>query len=95
MPIPGPLDANSGPPQININHPDRPRTFCQPRPHGGFTLGQGRNRISLSRVEAERLTEVMSAGSDAFYSTRYTTTTPAKAKLMRYPMTAPSEAKKR
>jgi hypothetical protein len=69
----------SGPPQININHQDRPRTFCQPRPHGGFTLGQGRNRISLSRAESERLIEVLSAGTDdAFYSTRYTSSTPAK-----------------
>jgi hypothetical protein len=74
-PIPGPLNAHSGPPQIDFGHPDRPRTWAAPRPHGGWSLGQGNNRISVSRAEAERLIEIMNGGSDSLY---YTSSTPPK-----------------
>lgn len=75
MPIPGPPEAFTAP-QTDINHPGRPRTWCQVRPHGGYTIGQGKNRVSLSPIETERLVELMTANSGS--ELRYTSTTLAK-----------------
>jgi hypothetical protein len=75
MPVPGPIDVFTAP-QTDINHPGRPRTWVQARPHGGYTVGQGRNRISLSRIETDRLVALVSVDSGT--ELRYTSTTPAK-----------------
>jgi hypothetical protein len=71
-PRPKPTPAPPRPNRININNTDRPRTWCAVRPNSGFNVGQGRNRISLTRVEADRLIEQMSGGCNL----HYTTTTP-------------------
>jgi hypothetical protein len=72
VPRPKPTPGPPRPKPVNIHQSDRPRTWCAVRPNGGFNIGQGHNRVSLTRVEADRLIEEMSGACDL----HYTTTTP-------------------
>jgi hypothetical protein len=62
-------------------------TWIEPRAKGGVLIGQGRNRICLNRDEFAKLIEAARKLDPK--QPAYTTTTPAKARLMRYPVKTP------
>jgi hypothetical protein len=73
-----------------LSDPDKAPTLALRRKGGGCTLSQGRSHICLSAYELGRLLAWAQAEQQA--EVKWTTTTPAKAKMMRYPVTPRSHA---
>jgi hypothetical protein len=72
-------------PDILISDSDKPITFVAKRPGGGVQLVQSRNFLVLNEAEADRLIEAIRTLRDECRSA-----TPAKARLMRYPVSRQS-----
>jgi hypothetical protein len=49
------------PPRTVVSEPNQPAITCTPRPRGGMNIQQGRNLISLSSSEANRLKHTINA----------------------------------
>jgi hypothetical protein len=79
---------------VIINDHDHTLTWCELRTGArGVHIGQGQNRLFLSPTEIVRLIDAITEFGGQPNRTVYTTSTPAKARLMRYPITKPNEAK--
>jgi hypothetical protein len=73
---------------VIINDRDHTLTWCEPRTGAlGVHIAQGQNRLFLSPTEIVRLIDAMTALGGRANRTVYSTSTPAKARLMRYPIT--------
>ena len=70
-----------------LSDPNQAPILAQRRKRGGCTLSQGRSHICLNADELARLVEWVQAGHHN--PVKWTTTTPAKARLMRYPVVKP------
>jgi hypothetical protein len=69
-------------PQYVISEDTAALTWIEPRAKGGVFIGQGRNRICLNRDEFAKLIEAARELDPK--QPVWTTTTPAKARLMRW-----------
>lgn len=78
---------------VFINDADHTLTWIEPRLRDGALIGQGQNRLYLSRSEITRLIDVLTEPGGQAKRVVYSTTTPAKAQLMRYPTKPKGEAK--
>ena len=71
---------------IDIGSADRPRAWVQPVRNGGAVIGQAHSNIVL---DADELVRLINACRDIERSaSARTTTTPARARLVRYPSRA-------
>jgi hypothetical protein len=73
---------------VTVNDRDHTLTWVEPRLRAGVLIGQGQNRLYLSRTEIARLIDALTELGGQANRTVYSTSTPAKARLQRYPMTA-------